>query len=114
MRNPDETVENLPATLSAAGAFADLATMTPHAGVLPYRINVPFWSDDAIKTRWFSVPARPRPDLANVRTYIANDSPRYASIVIVRLLNATVAPASAAHRRSVERQRKEHVDSQQR
>jgi mono/diheme cytochrome c family protein len=56
VRNPDETVENLPTTLSSAGAFADLATMTPHAGILPYRINVPFLSDDAIKTRWFSLP----------------------------------------------------------
>jgi hypothetical protein len=23
---------------------------------VPYEINLPFWSDNALKTRWFSVP----------------------------------------------------------
>ncbi len=46
----------LPATLSATGAFSDLTTLTPNPGVVPYDPNVPFWSDYAIKRRWFSVP----------------------------------------------------------
>jgi glucose/arabinose dehydrogenase/mono/diheme cytochrome c family protein len=46
----------LPATLANTGAFSDLTTLTPSAGIVPYDINVPFWSDNAIKTRWFSVP----------------------------------------------------------
>jgi uncharacterized repeat protein (TIGR03806 family) len=46
----------LPATLSAAGVFADLNSLTPQPGILPYELNVPFWSDGAIKRRWFSVP----------------------------------------------------------
>lgn len=46
----------LPLTLADAGAFSDLATLTPHEGIVPYDINVPFWSDGATKTRWFSVP----------------------------------------------------------
>lgn len=45
----------LPATLAATGAFTNLATLTPHAGIVPYDLNVPFWSDNAHKTRWFSV-----------------------------------------------------------
>src|SRR5262249_52369038 len=45
-----------PATLNDTGAFSDLPTLTSSAGVVPYNINVPFWSDNAIKTRWFSVP----------------------------------------------------------
>ena len=44
------------ALLSGTGAFTNLTTLTPHAGVQPYEINVPFWSDNAQKTRWFSVP----------------------------------------------------------
>jgi uncharacterized repeat protein (TIGR03806 family) len=36
--------------------FSDLAALTPQPGIVPYEINVPFWSDNAIKTRWFSVP----------------------------------------------------------
>lgn len=52
------TVSNITGsvTLSGTGAFTNLTTLTPHAGILPYEINVPFWSDNATKTRWFSVP----------------------------------------------------------
>lgn len=46
----------LPATLADTGSFSDLATLTPHPGIVPYDLNVPFWSDNARKTRWFSVP----------------------------------------------------------
>ena len=47
---------SFPATLSATGAFASLATLTPNAGIVAYAPNVPFWSDYAIKSRWFSIP----------------------------------------------------------
>ena len=52
------TVTNLtgPALLSGTGAFTNLATLTPHVGVVPYEINLPFWSDNAAKMRWFSLP----------------------------------------------------------
>lgn len=46
----------LPPTLAETGAFTDLATLTPAAGVVPYAINVPFWSDGAAKARWFAIP----------------------------------------------------------
>jgi glucose/arabinose dehydrogenase len=46
----------LPPTLAETGAFSDLTTLTPHAGIVPYDLNLPFWSDNARKTRWFSVP----------------------------------------------------------
>lgn len=44
-----------PATLSATGAFADLATLSPNPGIVAYEPNVAFWSDHAIKSRWFSI-----------------------------------------------------------
>ncbi len=46
----------LPRRLSDTGAFSSLASLQPHAGVVPYDINAPFWSDHALKQRWFSVP----------------------------------------------------------
>jgi glucose/arabinose dehydrogenase len=52
----EPTGNPLPPTLADTGAFADLATLTPQPGILPYAINAPFWSDHAIKTRWFSLP----------------------------------------------------------
>lgn len=47
----------LPQDLAQAGVFADLPSLTPFPGIVPFDINVPFWSDNAHKTRWFSVPS---------------------------------------------------------
>jgi len=47
---------NFPATLTSTGLFADLADLTPSPGVIPYTVNLPFWSDHAIKSRWMTVP----------------------------------------------------------
>lgn len=51
------TSSGFPAALSQTGAFADLDQLIPQAGIEPYDINVPFWSDRAIKRRWFSLPS---------------------------------------------------------
>jgi glucose/arabinose dehydrogenase len=45
-----------PATLSATGLFSDLTDLSPSPGLLPYEPNLAFWSDHAIKRRWFSIP----------------------------------------------------------
>jgi uncharacterized repeat protein (TIGR03806 family) len=49
----------LPATLADTGAFSDTSTLTSNPGIFPYDINVPFWSDNALKRRWFSVSRNP-------------------------------------------------------
>jgi uncharacterized repeat protein (TIGR03806 family) len=46
----------LPPLLSQTGVFADVKTLTPAPGLIPYNVNVPFWSDGAVKTRWMAVP----------------------------------------------------------
>ncbi len=53
-RNPNPLTEHLPKTLSETGIFEDLELLSPKPGVLPYEINVPFWSDNATKRRWFA------------------------------------------------------------
>ena len=45
-----------PATLADAGIFSNLQSLTPQAGILPYDVNTPYWTDGAIKSRWFSIP----------------------------------------------------------
>lgn len=47
--------ENYPTTLSELGIFADLASLTPNPGVVPYAPNLRFWSDGADKSRWFAI-----------------------------------------------------------
>ncbi|MGB8170725.1 MAG: PQQ-dependent sugar dehydrogenase [Chthoniobacteraceae bacterium] len=47
---------NYPETLSATGLFTNLANFSPASGVLPYAPNLDFWSDYAIKSRWFTIP----------------------------------------------------------
>ncbi len=47
---------SLPPTLADTGVFADLTNLTPNIGIVGYDVNVPFWSDNAQKTRWFSIP----------------------------------------------------------
>ena len=53
---PNSSGAELPATLADTGAFQNLSTLAPHPGILPYDVNVPFWSDGARKRRWFCVP----------------------------------------------------------
>ncbi len=45
-----------PDTLSATGLFADLTDLSPNPGILPYQPNLTFWSDFAVKRRWFAIP----------------------------------------------------------
>lgn len=46
----------IPLTLSATGLFKDVATLTPADGVVPYQVNVPQWSSNAVAKRWFCIP----------------------------------------------------------
>lgn len=49
-------VADAPPTLSQTGVFSNLSTLETAPGFIPYQLNVPFWSDNAIKTRWIMVP----------------------------------------------------------
>ncbi len=50
------STSSFPATLGATGLFADLADLSPSPGLVPYQVNLPFWSDHAVKRRWFGIP----------------------------------------------------------
>jgi uncharacterized repeat protein (TIGR03806 family) len=52
-----QTVDtSFPAKLSDTGLFADLSDLSFNPGIERYDINLPFWSDYAIKSRWFMLP----------------------------------------------------------
>ncbi len=48
--------DGFPTTLTATGLFSDLTDLSPAPGLLPYQPNLTFWSDFAIKRRWFTIP----------------------------------------------------------
>lgn len=49
-------VPDPPQLLSQTGVFADLATLTPVSGIVPYTVNAPLWSDGSEKKRWVAIP----------------------------------------------------------
>jgi len=53
---PSQAGAALPRLLSQTGAFKRLRDLSPSAGLIPYDLIVPFWSDGAEKSRWISVP----------------------------------------------------------
>ena len=46
----------IPPLLSQTGVFSDTPRRIPSPGLIPYDLNVAFWSDGADKTRWIAVP----------------------------------------------------------
>jgi uncharacterized repeat protein (TIGR03806 family) len=57
LQMPQSARGKIPALLSQTGAFSDVARRTPSDGLIPYALNVPFWSDGAEKSRWMALPA---------------------------------------------------------
>jgi uncharacterized repeat protein (TIGR03806 family) len=53
---PPPPTKTLPTLLSQTGAFASLADLQPADFLIPYTVNAPLWSDNAVKTRWFTLP----------------------------------------------------------
>ena len=47
---------NFPARLSETGCFEPTNPQQPVSGVIPYDVNVPFWSDNATKDRYLAIP----------------------------------------------------------
>lgn len=62
LRLPTYAQEAMPTLLSQTGVFSDLATLAPAAGLLPYEVNAPLWTDNARKQRWLLVPQSGRSD----------------------------------------------------
>lgn len=52
----DDDAPPWPPLLSELGCFDDLRALTPSAGVVPYTLAAPLWSDGSAKGRWFAVP----------------------------------------------------------
>ncbi len=52
----DPPTTPFPPKLSATGCFSDISSLTPAAGLIPYEVRAPLWSDGAEKQRWWVPP----------------------------------------------------------
>jgi len=52
----DPTPSTIPELLSQTGCFDPADPTKPVAGMIPYDLNAPFWSDGLDKERWFAIP----------------------------------------------------------
>lgn len=48
--------DTFPRLLSQTGCFEPSDPKVPVAALMPYELNAPFWSDGALKRRWFAIP----------------------------------------------------------
>jgi uncharacterized repeat protein (TIGR03806 family) len=55
--NPEKAATTFPRTLSTSGLFESVRDHTLKAGVIPYSVNAPFWSDGMHKERFLALPA---------------------------------------------------------
>jgi hypothetical protein len=56
LRMPDRADGPLPPLLSQTGAFQDTRQLIARDGLIPYELNLSFWSDGAHKRRWMALP----------------------------------------------------------
>jgi uncharacterized repeat protein (TIGR03806 family) len=54
---PSEANGQIPLLLSRTGVFSDTPKRIASPGLIPYDLNVAFWSDGADKSRWVAIPA---------------------------------------------------------
>jgi uncharacterized repeat protein (TIGR03806 family) len=58
LARPARAAPPLPPRLSMTGLFRDVSTLEPHEYLVPYEVNLPFWSDGTVKRRWISLPTQ--------------------------------------------------------
>jgi uncharacterized repeat protein (TIGR03806 family) len=85
---------SLPATLSATGMFQTTSTMAVKAGVVPFTVNSPLWSDNASKGRWVALPGS-----AKIGFNATGEFTWPGGTVLMKHFDLTVNEATGATRR---------------
>ena len=66
---PERTRAGPPLRLADTGLYADPATLTIRAGVLPFTPQYPLWTDGAAKRRWIALPPGAAIDASDARAW---------------------------------------------
>jgi uncharacterized repeat protein (TIGR03806 family) len=86
-----------PLLLSQTGCFTSFKPLQPAAGLIPYDVNVPLWSDHLEKERWIALP-----DIAQI-TYKTADAWEFPeATVIIKHFSFLSVPEDPNSRRFVE------------
>lgn len=93
-----------PATLSATGAFTNLASLATADGIIPFSVNAPLWSDGALKTRWIALPNNGAPFTADeVVSYSTSGEWSFpVGTVVIKHFELAVSDANPALRKRLE------------
>jgi uncharacterized repeat protein (TIGR03806 family) len=93
-----------PALLSQTGAFSNLSSLTAIAGLRPYTVNSPLWSDAAIKSRWIAVPGDGNRNTPGEKVVFSPDSAWAfpAGTVAVKHFELGISETNPALRRRLE------------
>jgi uncharacterized repeat protein (TIGR03806 family) len=90
---PPRADGKIPRLLSQTGVFRDTAKQIVNAGLMPYDLNVAFWSDGAEKARWIALPK------GRIAFAPTGEWRFPAGTVFVKSFDLPVDPAHAAKRR---------------
>jgi uncharacterized repeat protein (TIGR03806 family) len=93
-----------PALLSQTGAFTNLASLAHRSGLVPYEVNSPLWSDNAVKQRWIALPNDGAPYSTNEQAGFAPSGEWSfpAGTVFVKHFELPVSDTNASVRRRLE------------
>jgi uncharacterized repeat protein (TIGR03806 family) len=90
---------NFPTRLSDTGLFASVPRHEPAAGLIPYSVNSPLWSDNASKERFLALPGNSQIDLPQ-KADDAWDLP--LGTVLVKTFSLETETGNPASRRRIE------------
>lgn len=94
---PDPNAPPFPRKLSETGLFESVEDFKIAPGVIPYEINAPFWSDNAIKERFFALPGDGKISIKGDRAWAFDDG-----AVTVKSFALELEPGNPASRKRVE------------
>ena len=83
-----------PRKLSETGLFASVAEHRPAPGLIPYDVNVPLWSDGALKERYLALPERGTVDFSKD----GNWAFPVGTVIVKTFLSQPARAGAASHR----------------
>jgi uncharacterized repeat protein (TIGR03806 family) len=100
---PSDDEPDFPRRLSETGLFASTGKLVPAAGLIPYDVNAPLWSDGAIKERHLAIPGDSKIEFDTVTYPMPAPGWRFPDgTVLVKTFSLELEAGNPASRRRLE------------